>query len=194
MGSLKHHVLKISRRPQYASIDEIPTKLDEPWLLSEGVKVGKKFPARTVFSFAKSHKGMKVDDFIFNLMGWLITSEKAWEVLSKEPVSFERFPVIVHDHKKRPLKASYCLAHLLGTVDCVDLKKSDYERSAMDPESILAFRRLVLDKKRIPKEPTLFRIKEYPRIMIIRSDLVERLEDAGVTGFELVELDTPVFL
>ncbi len=50
------------------------------------------------------------------------------------------------------------------------------------------------DGRSCPPDATLFRIKEQPQTLIVRSDLVERLRKAGVGGFELLELDTPVMI
>jgi hypothetical protein len=194
MTKLTHHILQVSTRPQYAKVDKEPRGIKKLWFLSEGKPMGEYFPKDAQLFLSERHKGQKLDDFIFNPFEWLIVSEKAWAVLEKEPVRFERFPVTLFDHKKNVLSRDYCVAHLLGTADCVDLERSKYEWDSMDPEEVHTFEKLVLDPRRIPEEETLFRIKEQPSSLIIRSDLVERLEDAGVSGFELWKLNAPIML
>lgn len=196
MPKLSHHILEVSSRPQYAKIDQDPSGLKKSWLMGEGKPMGSFFPKDARLDLSAYHKGQKLDDFIYNPMQWLIVSEKAWRVLEQERLKLERFPVTLYSssRKRTALSRDYCVVHLLGTADCVDLKKSEYEWSSMEPTEVHTFTRLALDPKRIPKDETLFRIKEQPRSKIIRSDLVERLEDAGVTGFELWKLDAPILL
>lgn len=195
MNKLKHHILRVPTRPEYAKVDQEPRGIKKQWLMGEGQPMSAFFPKDAKLTLSDRHKGQKLDDFVANPFQWLIVSEKAWRVLEQEPVKFERFPVTLYDAKgKKVLSRDYCVAHLLGTADCVDLKKSEYEWSAMEPTEVHTFDRLVLDPKRIPEDQTLFRIKEQPRSKIIRSDLVERLEDAGVGGLELWKLDAPIAL
>jgi hypothetical protein len=92
------------------------------------------------------------------------------------------------------VKAAYHLAHPVGPVDCVDLKRSEISFSAVAPDEARSIRRLVLDAARVPEDRTIFRIKEYAKAIIVRSDLVQRLHDAGVGGFELLDLDAPIMI
>ncbi|HYO52713.1 imm11 family protein, partial [Archangium sp.] len=177
-----------------AYIEQEIDDLDKPWLLSEGVRMGAEFPAGAPCYISRKWRGMRLDDFVSNKFDWLVVSERVRKILETEPIEVEWLPIRLFDQKKREVQASYALAHIIGTVDCIDLARSDFDRSAAWPEEIFILRRLVLDMARIPKHAILFRLKEKSRTLIIRSDLVEKFHAAGVTGFSLLGLDTPILL
>ncbi len=192
MSAMTHHIFRVPLRQQFAKIEQEPPELEKPWLLTDGQPYGAIFTGTATAKCARSHKGTKLADFLYNPFRWLYASEKARDLLAAEPVTFEFYPLTVVDQKDKPVPQPYFLAHLLGTADCVDLERSQYVRSSFRPDLIQIMKRLVLDPARIPQEATIFRIKEQPETMIVRSDLVERLREAGVGGFELWELDTPI--
>jgi len=187
-------ILTVPRREEFAYLEQELDDLDKPWLISEGVRLGSEFPVGAPCYISRKWRGMKLDDFVSNKFSWLVVSERARKVLEAEPVEVEWLPIRLFDQKKREVQAPYTLAHLIGTVDCIDLARSDFDWSAGSPGEILILRRLLLDTARIPEHASLFRLKEQPQTIIIRSDLVEKLHAAGVTGFSLLEQDTPIML
>jgi hypothetical protein len=48
---------------------------------------------------------------------------------------------------------------------------------------------MVLDVGKVPKDRMLFRAKQFTEAVFIRSDLAEKLEPLGLTGFEMREID-----
>lgn len=193
-GTFKHFILTVPLREQDAFLEQETKGLAEPWLLGEGARLGEGFPPDARYPISKKKPGMKLADFIANKFGRLFVSERVRQVLAQEPVDIEWLPVTLLDKKDGKVEASYFIANVLGRIDCVDLAQSEYDRSSFEPDEFLAVRRLVLDASRLPEAVSLFRIKEQPRTFIIRSDLVDRLVDAGARGFSLLELGAPVFL
>jgi hypothetical protein len=189
-----YSILRVPPRKEFASISTYPDEMEDPWLLSEGASYAALFPAGLAAEMDTDHKGSKLADFVENSMQWLIVSERVRELLGKEPAQLEVFPLGILDKKGKRVEKPYFLAHLLGTVDCVDLEKSIFVRSSFKPAQVHTFNKLVLDPARIPSDATLFRIKEQPRTKIIRADLVERLRAAGIDGFDLWELNAPIVL
>jgi hypothetical protein len=189
-----YFVFKLSHAPGYALIDDDPPDTLRPMDLREGLSVKTSFPGNATCYLSMRHKGKKLSDFFSNIMGHLIVNDKARAVLETEKLAWEWYPLKIVDQKEKPFTSKYTWAHLLGQTACVDLKKSEYTPDPMDPACVHTFERLVLDPKRIPKDASLFRIKEQPGTKIIRSDLVERLTAATVTGFKLLELDSPILL
>ncbi len=192
MSALTYSIFQVSSGKEYAAVTD-PSGLEDAWLLDEGAPYAAHWPAGLAAEMDR-RKGTKLRDFIYNPMEWLVVSERARDLLVKEPVQLEIFPLGILDKKGRRIDQPYFLTHLLGAVDCVDLQQSEFVRSSFNPAQVHTFNRLVLDPARIPAEPTLFRIKEQPCTKIIRSDLVERLRAAGIDGFELWDLDSPVNL
>ncbi|MCY1021677.1 imm11 family protein [Pyxidicoccus sp. MSG2] len=193
-GIFKYHIFVVPPREQYAFLEQETKGLAEPWLLGEGARLGDGFPSNARYPISKTKPGMKLADFIANKFGQLFVSGRARQVLEREPVDIEWLPVVLLDKKDGVVDAPCFIANVVGRVDCVDLAQSEYDRSSFEPDEFLAVRRLVLDVSRIPETASLFRIKEQPGTFIIRSDLVDRLADAGVKGFSLLELGAPVFL
>lgn len=194
MAKHDYYILTVPARPQCGYIDRDPRGATDTFLVGEGKPFGGHLPPDTTIPLDPTHKGMKLEDFIANSLSWLIVSEKVRAIFAAEPNPHEVYPLKVLDLKGRPIKAPYFLFHPIGTIDCVDLKKSEYERSEMDPDEFLSMRRLVLHIDRIPKNRTLFRLKESPRTYIVRDDLLDRLADAEVNGPKVLDLDTPVFI
>ncbi len=188
------YVLTVPSRPQFGYIDRDPKGASKTFLVGEGKSFAGHLPDDATMALDSKHKGMKLEDFISNSLSWLIVSEKVRALLAAEPNPCEVYPLQVLDLKGRPIKAPYFLVHPVGTVDCVDLAKSEYDRSAMEPDMILGFQRVVLHQKKIPPDRTLFRLKENPRTYIVRSDLVDKLTEAKAAGLKILDLDTPVFI
>lgn len=195
MKAEDYSIFRVLTQPGYALIDDNPPRMLRPMDLREGLSVKKSWPNNATCALSTRHKGKKLADFFGNIMGHLIVSDKAKAVLEAEKsLSWEWYAIAIVDAKRKPISAKYTWAHLLGNVECVDRAKSEYTPSSVEPTQVHTFERLVLDPKRVPKEPSLFRLKEQPGTKIIRSDLVQRLHDAQVSGFEVWELDSAVFL
>jgi hypothetical protein len=194
MAKHDFYVLTVPSRPQFGYIDRDPKGATKTFLVGEGRSFKGHLPGEASIALDARHKGVKLEDFIANSLSWLIVSEKASALLAAEPNPCEVYALRVLDPKGRPVKTPYFLVHPVGTVDCVDLAKSEYDRSTMEPAMILGFQRVVLHKRKIPPDRTLFRLKENPRTYIVRSDLLDKLKAAGVKGIQLLGLDTPVFI
>jgi hypothetical protein len=194
MAKHDYFVLTVPSRPQFGYFDRDPKGATKTYLVGEGSSFKGHLPGEATIALDSKHKGMKLDDFISNSLSWLIVSEKVRALLAAEPNRCEVYPLKVLDLKGRPVKAPYYFVHPVGTVDCVDLAKSEYDRSSMEPAMILGFQRVVLHQRKIPPDRTLFRLKENPRTYIVRSDLLDKLKVAEVKGIQLLGLDTPVFI
>jgi hypothetical protein len=188
---IAHQILTADGAEEYASLEEEVRDFDEPWLIRRGEPAAATFPKGAK---VKLTGGGRLADLIDNVHQWLLVSEKVAEILREEPIKIEILPLTLLDRRGRPVPGKYSVANVLGTVDCLDLKKSEYTDDPMDEGLIMAFDRVVLDPKKIPRKPSLFRLKQMPEILIVRSDLVARLEAAGVTGMSFLDLDAPVFL
>lgn len=195
MAAPTHAIFRLTQAEGYALIDDDPPDMLRPMDLCSGLSVKKSFPAQAVCSLSRRHKGKKLANFFGNISHHLIVDEKARAVLEAEKgLAWEWYPLAVVDQKGKPFTTAYTWAHLLGNHECVDRAKSRFTASAMEPTEVHTFDRLVLDPARIPREQSLFRIKEQPGTMIIRSDLVARLQAAKLTGWETWKLDAPILL
>lgn len=195
MAPATHAIFRLTQAEGYALLDDDPPDMLRPMDLRYGLSVKGSFPSKAVCSLSRRHKGKKLANFFGNIMGHLIVDEKARALLQAEQgLSWEWYPLSVVDQKGKPFSTAYTWAHLLGNHECVDRKKSQFTVEPMEPTEIHTFDRLVLDSARIPKELSLFRIKEQPGTIIIRADLAARLQAAKVTGWETWKLDAPILL
>ncbi|WNG20181.1 imm11 family protein [Cystobacter fuscus] len=192
--SCVYFLLQVPHRQNYCYLEDEAKGVKQPWLLRSGERLADKFPMNASFYMSKDEPGMKLDDFIANKFRRLFVSERVQKILANEPIDIEWLPVTLVDKKDRPVTAPYFIANVLGKVDCIDLARSDYDRSSFKPEEVLVFRCVQLDPAKIPDKPSLFRIKDQPSTFIIRSDLVEKLNAAKAGGFSLLELGTSVLL
>lgn len=191
MAKHTYKILSVEDAEEFACLEDDIRDFDDAWLIDDGDPVGEAYPEGAT---AKLKGGSRLLDFVDNVHQWLLVSEKVLRILRDEPIKLEILPLKLLDKKGRPVPGKYAIAHVLGTVDCLDLKKSEYTEDPMEDGKMMAFDRVVLDPKRIPRRATLFRLKSMPELMIVRSDLVEKFGAAGVTGMRLLDLDSPVFL
>ncbi|WP_370451761.1 imm11 family protein [Corallococcus sp. CA031C] len=89
-----------------------------------------------------------------NSLNLLFASERLKGFLEeRSDARIEFLPIKLLDQKDRLVPEPYSLLNVLGVVECVDLEKSKYMRSAIDPNFIARFFLLVLDEDRIPLAP-----------------------------------------
>jgi hypothetical protein len=194
MAKLDYCILTVPRRPEYGAVRDDPEGATDTFLVGEAKSFAGHLRVGATVQLDPKHKGSKLDDFIDNKMEWLIVSEKVRALVAAEPNPCEVYPLTVLDLKGRPINAPYFFVHPVGTVDCVDLDESKYERDAMVPDLFLTIERLVLRTERIPPDRTLFRLKESPRTYIVRDDLLDRFAGAGVRGIKVIDLGSEVFV
>jgi hypothetical protein len=189
-----YHVIRFSDRPEYAFIEDEPENLDDCFEVNAGSSLKSYVHGTIRMRFYKKHQGMKLDDFVDNLFRWILCSERARAVFAAECDNVEVYPLEILNHKKKPVGVPYFFVQPVGVVDCVDLEKSEFQRDCTWQDKFLSVYRLVLREKAIPRGLKLFRMKEMPAAIVIRSDLVEKLREAGATGFELRDTGVPILL
>ena len=83
----------------------------------------------------------------------------------------------------------YYVVNWLHMVDCIDLKKSEYDLSEeLDQEPEYTFFTLTLSPAKVPKEVFVFRIKHEIGTVVIDAQLAQRIRAAGITGPQFYEV------
>jgi len=169
-----------------AWITKPPKALDrQDWKVATGYPSTSWFPADVTFDLARD-KGDKLADAIPTAIYLLVLSEKLAGLLARESAArWETFPIKLK-HNKKVLEPRYVVANLLDVSPCVDLEKSAFERSQVIPAEIDFFDRLVIDPSKVPADRKIFRMKEQPRTILVRDDLVAAIRAAGCTGLSFV--------
>jgi hypothetical protein len=178
--------------PLHAWLTYAPNALvDEPkeYEIFDGIPAQRWFPRDVVFELADDH-GIELTDAIPNSLNLYLVSERFKVFLEKwSEASIEFLPIRIRNQKGRLETDNYYIMNLLGTVGCVDLEKSKFRRSAMEPERIFRFYLLVLNEALIPPSTKLFRLKEQPNIIIAREDLVQKILNEGFSGVVFQEME-----
>ena len=180
-------VLSTDEDPRIAYVEDITANVSDESKLSSCVSLKGIITESTTFRLSQDGGDM-LTDIVDNISGELIVSSRAREVLESEGVTgdvVEYLPFTLKDKRGRRTKGQFYLANLLLKVHCLDRENSAF--STYDDNEVLGVKRLKVLKEKIPPEAKLFRLGEYTRIVVIRSDLVQRINDEKLTGLTVCE-------
>lgn len=157
--------------------------------LCEGMPVASWFRPDSPFDLSEDY-GTKLADHVPNTLGFLMVSAKLRELLERHAgAQIEFLPITLRNQRKQLVKKPYFIANLLGSVDCVDMRRSEFSRSAIRKDQVRRFYHLVLDEKRIGPEDKLFRLSESKRTIVAREDLGKEILRAGCQGMIFQRLE-----
>jgi len=101
----------------------------------------------------------------------------------------EYLPIRLWGHQKDLVSDDYFILNPLGSVDFIDMEKSDYVMSSLDESQISDVDDLVINMDNIPKETKIFRATTMMEQVFIHDDLRLALENAGIQGYKLIEAE-----
>ncbi len=162
--------------------------VEKDYELYEGISRINSFPSDACFHMYKDKpKAIKLSDNIENITDVPVISQKLMEfVKSYKPKSVEFLPVTIFNHKGRVASKNYFIMNPLIVQDCIDLEKSKVKWWTKD--SIVSWKKLILDTKQIDNTLLLFRAKYHPITIFIRRDFANAIEKEDFTGIEFDEL------
>ncbi|HYO53517.1 imm11 family protein [Archangium sp.] len=175
-------------------VHDLPDKVERYFNLRKAIPMGTLFPPTTVLS-VHPRSGDMLTDFIDNSDSVLYASANAREVLVANGVgegAAEYLPFILHDKQGRVVKERYFVVNPLRSIPCFDFERSSYETYPHKPEKISLLRTIQLRVDKIPEDARLFRMAESTPFVIIRSDLWEAIQKAGLTGLAVKPLGADV--
>lgn len=178
-----------------AFINQAPEDLGvDDWMLSEGERIGSLYPKKAKITLLKRKPGRKLCSFIGNTQSLLIVADAVREVIvatSKGEMEVLKFTLF--DQKGRPLSDDYWIINPIGTVDCVNKKKSEIEYldEPGDPYhgEVVGVDRYVLDSRKLKAAPSLFRVPEEPDEYFFKEDLHDKLVKNEFTNFVFEEIE-----
>lgn len=94
----------------------------------------------------------------------------------------EFHPVDLICEEDGSVDTSYYFLNILNNVECLDRKKSDFDLFHPDYDIIVSINKMVLDKTKIG-DRDIFRIAEYPTLIVHSNDLKVRIENQNLSGF-----------
>ena len=104
---------------------------------------------------------------------------------------------------------NYHLVNIIGALDCIDHLESKLEyylpktiipddmpqnmievlREQNEQNDVDYIRQLQLDINNIPEDIKIFRLKDCPRILVFKEEVVNAIKKAGLTGFVFIPLE-----
>lgn len=149
-----------------------------------GVSVASDFPKNLHYRMSD----LFPDDLLlsdnFKVSGKIIVSGSLKEYLIKALPghSIEFLPVSILNHKGRIASVDYFIMHLLGLVDCIDIKKSKVTWNPLNKKIIMECESLVIDEAKVPSNVKVFRPMHWGNKTIVQSGFSKELKAAGFTG------------
>lgn len=98
----------------------------------------------------------------------------------------QEFPCIIRNLVTGDSFDSHSIVSIVGKIGCIDHDNSEVDYLDGDSSKIFAYGYLTLDESKIGGPP-LFLLAEMPVQIIIRRDIAEAIEQAGITGVRFVE-------
>jgi hypothetical protein len=133
-------------------------------------------------------------DLIGNVSDALIMSEKAAGVLSEAGVlssDVEIVPIRLLDRRGCPIPKEYSIINPLRQVNCLDVSRSD--AVVTDEGEVLSLYSICIHEDKVPDDARFFRIGEFPAYVLVRSDLLQALQDKGLQGLRAVAMGEEVY-
>ena len=178
----------------FCGVQKTPSVLDDIfWRFMEGERAGGDYPGSVVFDMGLRYPGIVVADMIQNNLGYCLLSAKARKLLELHSgVEIEFLAFKLRNKKGRMETGDYYIANVIGTRDCVDMKRTEGQLSLSEPGTFMTLRKLYLEARKIPPDARLFRIQAMPEVLIIREDLKAVFDQQGVTGVGYVRVGDAV--
>jgi len=177
--------------PEIAATEPVNDVLPIRALHLEGVPLASQFPPTTEIRLS-SKSGNRFTDFIYTIARVILASPRAWDLLRAEGVKEEHaeyLPFILKDRKGRVRPEKYGFVNPLLKVPCFDFEKSDYGRLPKEtPGRLAGITRLHILPEKVPEDAKLFRLAEDTRTTLMRRDLLEKLQAAGMEGLRSLPL------
>lgn len=207
--SYKYYLFDHTNDPTFGIIERL-TGIQKTYMLNKGVLCQEYFPEICELTLHK-RGGDIVTDIIDNIDRIVIISTFAKVIFEEFGVTKEKIeylPFSLLNKKGKPTSDTpFYIANSLYKIDCADFQRikenAEEECDEDDPEcafydgvyynnnsreKISDFAYLYLKEDLLPEDAVFFRVGECPEYIIIRSDLVEALEKAGMTGLCLKEM------
>lgn len=170
--------------PRAVRVVDLPDRVEDYFYLGDGIPCASYLPPTTELGFYEDAGDMLMD-FIDNPSRVLYVSQRVQDVLKSRGlvgVAVELLPFVLLDKRGRRVREAYAIANPLVRVPCLDFERSKYRRTVSDPNELAEVKLLHVREDAVPEDAQLFRLGELPRLMVLRSDLLEAFQQAGLSG------------
>lgn len=133
-----------------------------------------------------------VEDMPWCGMAYVVSERFRKLLKEKAPGHAQFFKAEVTGPKKQVAMLApalpYHVVNWLHVVDCIDMKKSEYDADD-DGEGEYLFSRVVLDATRVPEDVLIFRLRQDETTTMIDAALAKKIRKAGITGPQFYNLN-----
>lgn len=175
--------------PELALTEGPPEGMElRSYCMARGKRATPFYPAEAKLFLMEDRPGIKLSSLVGNTDRYLIVHRDVKEVIAAhcQGLEVEYLPFNLYDHRKRLYSRDYLFINPIGTQDCLDPVASEVK---LGPEGgVIHVARHVLDPKKSPHLPPLFRPKEEPSVYIVSEPLAHALKDKGFTNVYLEPL------
>jgi hypothetical protein len=181
---MDYWVLK-SNAPDGGVIDAYPANGPTGWKYGKGAPLAREFPSSATVKFSKMFPDFRaLYDFQPNTLSTWIVSRRVQGVIEQLQLqNAELLPVTIKDHQGAVAAEGYAFLNLIGAEDAIDLHKSRVTMDPMEKDQIGGIDEIILQPKAIKPDAKMFRCSAERRLFLIRDDVKQAFESAGLTGF-----------
>ena len=156
--------------------------------LARGKSVKGLYPESPRIDLSEENPGLRLESFVGNIKQMLVVSRPLRALLEQwcKGQEVEYLPVHIYNHRGRLHTDDYSIVNPLGTLDCIDLERSEVE---MMEGEVVGVGRIVLSPAKLERPPHLFRVREAPDFYVISEPLAEALKAGGFTNVVLEPLE-----
>jgi hypothetical protein len=177
-----------------AVLSAVPKEGPKGYKYKKGINLLQNYPDRDraimVFDQVNYPDQSKLYDILPALSSVLVVNSKVKDLLGSMNINnIEYLPIRLWDHKKEPVSDDYYIVNPLGSVDFIDMEKSDYVMGALDDSNINDIDELVINYDKIPEDAKLFRASTMMDQLFIHDDVRLAFEKAGIQGYSLFEAE-----
>lgn len=160
------------------------TGVDQKYTLFKGIPLAQSFSKDAAFHMDPDFpKDLLLTDNLANPLSCMVVSARLAGGLRDNRVEhLEYLPVAIVDHKGKVASKDYFILNPLDLVDCIDRKKSKFKASAILPDEITRFEKLVIEESAVPEGRQLFRMKGFGNIALVGKTLADSLAKGKFTG------------
>jgi uncharacterized protein DUF1629 len=157
-------------------------QLGVTWGLGTKIKKAVPTPVRCTIDAAK---GATIPDIFF----WKIPlySDRLLAALTNAGVdNLETYDAEIANHESSEVRTDFKATNVVGKIECVNLKKSEFDKSSEFP--MIEFSKIVLNEKKIGKAK-MFRLAENPLFIVVSQEVRDALAGDEWIGLSITSLD-----
>ena len=190
---MKYWVLKISAPEDSAYLSRVPSKGPGSYQYKKGeslIQEFKKHESLGMYFDPDYPDETELFDFVDNINTLIIANKKVRDVLMYlELTNIEFLPIWLYDHQDQVASKEYAIINVLGSVDCIDMDKSEFDMGSIIKTQIFSIDKLILDHKAIPDDAKIFRATTKLDEIFVHDDVKNAMETAGLEGCVFIEAD-----